>query len=106
MGKDKAFGIVILLIGLAMSVLYIIWGPIDLIMDVKGDNTGIWGFFDWKWAVIIPLTLAVIMVGLLAMWIGYSMITTPPPVPLEELEEELEAEEAASKAAEAETSSE
>ena len=101
MGKDKAFGIVILLIGLAMSILYIIWGPLDLINDVNGVNTGVWGFFDWKWAVVLPMTLAVIMIGLLAMWIGYSMITTPPPVPLEELEEELEAEEAASKAAEA-----
>ncbi|UYP47291.1 hypothetical protein NEF87_003576 [Candidatus Lokiarchaeum ossiferum] len=104
MGKDKAFGIVILLIGLAMSVLYIIWGPLDLIND--GATTGIWAFFDWRWAVVVPMTLAVIMIGLLAMWIGYSMITTPPPVPLEELEEELEAEEAASKAAEAETKSE
>ncbi len=56
--------------------------------------------FNWQWAVVLPLTLGIICIGLLAAWIGYSMITTPPPVPLEELEEELEAEEAASKAEE------
>ena len=104
MGKDKAFGIVILFVGLAMSILYIIWGPLDLINDAS--TAAIWSFFDWRWAVVLPMTLAVIMIGLLAMWIGYSMITTPPPVPLEELEEELEAEEAASKAAEAEAKAE
>jgi hypothetical protein len=41
-----------------------------------------------------------VLVGLLAKWIGISMITTPAPAPLEELEEELEAEEAASEAKE------
>ena len=37
----------------------------------------------------------VILISIIAIWIGYSMLTTPAPVPLEELEEELAAEEAA-----------
>ena len=97
MGKDKALGIVILLVGLAMSALYIIWGPLALINTDSTNPNEFLDFVDWRWAVVVPLTIGVIMLGLLAAWIGYSMITTPPPVPLEELEEELEAEEAANK---------
>ncbi|MHA2009677.1 MAG: hypothetical protein ACXABO_14440 [Promethearchaeota archaeon] len=37
--------------------------------------------------------LLVLLISIIAIWIGYSMLTTPAPVPLEELEEELAAEE-------------
>ncbi len=106
MAKDKAFGFVILLFGLLLIVFYIFWGPVSLYYEHHTDTmTGLSGLynitgFNWQWAVVLPLTLGIICIGLLAAWIGYSMITTPPPVPLEELEEELEAEEAAAKAEE------
>ena len=58
---------------------------------------------NWAWAVVLPLWLIVVLVGVIAAWIGFSMLTTPPPVPLEELEEELEAEENASKGSETKT---
>ena len=51
--------------------------------------------FSWRLFVVAPLWLLVILVCIIAIWIGYSMLTTPAPVPLEELEEELAAEEAA-----------
>ncbi|WXG41180.1 MAG: hypothetical protein WED07_10500 [Candidatus Freyarchaeum deiterrae] len=46
-------------------------------------------------AVAIPIWLAVTLILVIAAWIGYTMLTTPPPVPLEELEkaEEEEGEE-------------
>ena len=99
--KDKIIGAVIMVVGLILIVGYILWGPVDLYMYRNGMDD--WALssipgFEWQWAVVIPLTLIVVLVGLLAAWIGYSMLTTPPPVPLEELEAELEAEEAASKA--------
>jgi hypothetical protein len=109
--KDKLFGGIIFAIGLIMIVFYIFWGPVNLYYShhlaemeggvLDGLYTGLegWGF-NWEWAVVLPLTLIVVLVGLLAAWIGISMITTPAPVPLEELEEELEAEEAASEAKE------
>ena len=106
MAKDKAFGFVILLFGLLLIVFYIFWAPVSLYYEHHTDTMsgldwlyGIRGF-NWEWAVVLPLTLGIICIGLLAAWIGYSMITTPPLVPLEELEEELEAEEAAAKAEE------
>ena len=106
MAKDKAFGFVIFLFGLLLIVFYIFWAPISLLYEHNPDTmSGLAGLynirgFNWQWAVVLPLTLGIICIGLLAAWIGYSMITTPPPVPLEELEEELEAEEAAAKAEE------
>ncbi|MHA1526755.1 MAG: hypothetical protein ACTSQD_06970, partial [Promethearchaeota archaeon] len=51
--------------------------------------------FSWRLFVVAPLWLLVLLVCIIAIWIGYSMLTTPAPVPLEELEEELAAEEAA-----------
>ncbi|MEM3526031.1 MAG: hypothetical protein QXV37_01330 [Candidatus Jordarchaeaceae archaeon] len=52
-------------------------------------------------SVAIPIWLAVTLILVIAAWIGYTMMTTPPPVPLEELEkaeEEKEEEEKVSKA--------
>jgi membrane protein implicated in regulation of membrane protease activity len=105
MSKDKLFGAIIFVVGILLIVFYLFWGPLDLYFASTSYPAGLqWLYdipgFNWKWAVVLPLFLVVLLVGVIAIWIGYSMITTPPPVPLEELEEELEAEEAASAAAE------
>ncbi len=81
--------------------------PIDLWMELdQPAGTGVlapsgfqlmignWDIANWKWGLALPIYLIVVVICLIAVWIGYSMLTTPPPVPLEELEEELEAEEA------------
>nr|MDO8080793.1 hypothetical protein [Candidatus Freyarchaeota archaeon] len=44
-------------------------------------------------SVAIPIWLAVTLILVIAAWIGYTMMTTPPPVPLEELEKAEEEEE-------------
>lgn len=50
-------------------------------------------------SVAIPIWLAVTLILVIAAWIGYTMMTTPPPVPLEELEKaEEEKEEKETKA--------
>ena len=53
-------------------------------------------WLDWRLFVVVPLWIIVVLIAVIAIWIGYSMLTTPAPVPLEELEEELAAEEAES----------
>jgi fatty acid desaturase len=111
MSKDKLFGAIIFVVGILLIVFYFFWGPLELYLTKTVDGGEInypaglaWLYkiplMSWEWAVVIPLFIVVLLVGVIAVWIGYSMITTPPPVPLEELEEELEAEEAASAAAE------
>ncbi len=50
------------------------------------------GFLSWVpvpprfLSVAIPIWLAVTLILVIAAWIGYTMMTTPPPVPLEEIE--------------------
>ena len=102
MAKNKILGIVLLALGALIFVAYLFMGPIDLIYhNLYGPEVTQWWDvlpgFQWEWALMIPMFIVVLLVCIVLVWIGYSMITTPPPVPLEELEEELEREEEASK---------
>ena len=106
--KDKIIGLCIMIVGVFIAVVYTLGSVVDLFMqsrlggsDESGFQiaflTGLLGFdiFDWRLFVVAPIWLLIILVAIIAIWIGYSMLTTPAPVPLEELEEELAAEEAA-----------
>jgi len=98
-----------MVLGLIIAVLYTLGSIVDLYLEAVGFGGGFtmpiisewtnanWGFdiFSWRLFVVLPLWLLVILICIIAIWIGYSMLTTPAPVPLEELEEELAAEEAA-----------
>ena len=104
MTKDKIIGAVIMILAILLIIVYTVIGPIDLFLASSPEG---WQWLDdftawirdirgmnYLWAMMLPLFLVVFLVGVIAAWIGFSMLTTPPPVPLEELEEELEAEEA------------
>ncbi|TFG25101.1 MAG: hypothetical protein EU529_02335 [Promethearchaeota archaeon] len=102
-----------MLLGIIIAILYTlgsivdlwieaVWGGSGFKMPIISDMTeDLWGFdlFSWRLFVVLPLWLLVVLICIIAIWIGYSMLTTPAPVPLEELEEELAAEEAAEEAA-------
>jgi len=45
------------------------------------------------WLVAIPVLIAFLVVLFIGAWIGWTMATTPPPRPLEEIETEEKAEE-------------
>jgi len=54
-----------------------------------------WILFFTEWTILlIQVTLMIAVVGILGIvaWIGYTLATTPPPKPLEEIEKELEEE--------------
>jgi hypothetical protein len=95
-----------MLIGILILIVYTMGSVIDLWFDTAlgGYNQNwdvafrIFGidWLDWRLFVVLPLWIIVILIAVIAIWIGYSMLTTPAPVPLEELEEELAAEEEAS----------
>ena len=103
MQRDKLYGALILGISLALLVyltladwswiicmpqqvpattdpLGIIRVPFALLINLKI-------VFGWEWYVIFPLWLVTVLIFGIAAWIGWTMMTTPPPVPLEELEE-------------------
>ena len=104
MTKDKIIGAVIMILAILLIIVYTVIGPIDLLLtsDLPAldwfDGITAWlrniNGFNWKWAMMLPMFMVVFLISVIAAWIGFSMLTTPPPVPLEELEEELEAEEA------------
>ena len=101
--KDKVIGALIMAIGILIAIVYTMGSIIDLLYDTVWYNPDWDAAFqilgvdvlDWRLFVVAPLWLIVILTCVIAIWIGYSMLTTPAPVPLEELEEELAAEEAA-----------
>lgn len=107
--KDKIIGLIIMLLGIIIAILYTLGSIVDLFMEAIGVSDGFkmpiisdmlpFDIFSWRLFVVLPLWLLVVLICIIAIWIGYSMLTTPAPVPLEELEEELAAEEAAEEAA-------
>ena len=110
MAKDKVIGACIMVVGILMAIIYTLGSIVDLYLQsgFAGALQNPNGFellpgvlpdlFDWQLFVVAPLWLIVVLISVIAIWIGYSMLTTPAPVPLEELEEELAAEEAAENA--------
>lgn len=105
--KDKIIGLLIMIVGVLIAIIYTLGSIVDLYMEALAGTEGgfeipyltqLFGGFDifsWKLFVVAPMWLLVVLIAIIAIWIGYSMLTTPAPVPLEELEEELAAEEAA-----------
>jgi len=90
-----------MIVGILIAIIYTMGSIVDLLFNTIWDNPN-WDelfeifnidWLDWRLFVVAPLWLLVILIAIIAIWIGYSMLTTPAPVPLEELEEELAAEE-------------
>jgi predicted DNA-binding transcriptional regulator len=80
MNKDNVIGVVILIASIAVIAVYI-W------LTFFPPLTGLDLF-------ILKLTGSVAVAavfGILA-WIGYTLATTPPPKPIEEIEKEIEKE--------------
>lgn len=92
-----------MIVGILIAIIYTMGSLIDYLFEYLWDNNkwdewaelfGI-DWLSWRLFVVAPIWLLVILIAIIAIWIGYSMLTTPAPVPLEELEEELAAEEEA-----------
>jgi len=81
LSKDQLIGLVLLVVGVFGILLY-----------------G-WLVFLTQWSMIVlQLTGFVAVAAILAIvsWIGYTMATTPPPKPIEDIESELKEEEKSS----------
>ena len=94
MSKDQGYGFVIFLISIVVAIVYLIafFAP--------------WVGLPAGWhdlAVGIPVLLFVLLVLVISGWIGWTMLTTPPPAPLEP-EPPLPAEEEPAKTSKSSTS--
>ena len=80
-----------IIIGILLAVIYTLGSIIDFLFNILWENPDwdLWArFFDidvlnWEFFVAIPLWALVIIISIVAIWIGYSMIVTPAPIPLE-----------------------
>jgi hypothetical protein len=102
MAKDKIIGAIVMILGILIAIVYTMGSVVDLWFETLGGDKNwdaffrLFGTIDWldyRLFTVLPLWIMVLLIAIIAIWIGYSMLTTPAPVPLEELEEELAAEE-------------
>jgi len=77
MSKDQSYGFVIFLISIIVAIIYLVAFFGEAVV-----NSSYWqGWHDL--AVGIPVLLFVMLVLVISGWIGWTMLTTPPPAPLE-----------------------
>ena len=88
--KDQGIGGLIFIICAVIAVLYIVLlfgaGWIEDSGWVTDANTVRF------WVVAVPVFIALIAIMGIGMWIGWTMATTPPPKPIEEITSEIEEE--------------
>ena len=92
MSKDQAIGGAIFIVCLLVAVGYIVTLFVPTIfvdsLEYVGLSTTV---EDVKfWIVAIPVFIAFIAVLFIGAWIGWTMATTPPPKPIEEITSEME----------------
>jgi len=83
-GKDQAIGGMIFAVCLIVGVLYTV-GLFYFGNPFTGD-----GWYIQFWLIAIPVFLAFIAIMAIGAWIGWTMATTPPPKPIEEITSEIE----------------
>ncbi len=92
MSKDQAIGgailavCVIVAIGYAVVVLFP--AQISSVLGMTVDSST--GTNIRLLAVLIPVFIAFVAILMIGAWIGWTMATTPPPKPIEEITTEME----------------
>ena len=87
--KDQAIGgvicLVCVLVAVGYTILVVFPGEIAsfLSLNTSGDSIRLI-------AVLVPVLVAFIAILAIGAWIGWTMATTPPPKPIEEITTEME----------------
>jgi predicted DNA-binding transcriptional regulator len=87
--KDQGIGGAILLVCVVVAVVYLValfgyqqliqpWLNIGATRDVQ------------FWLIAVPVFVAFVAILFIGAWIGWTMATTPPPKPIEEITTEIE----------------
>jgi len=78
--NDKSLGSLIVGVSIVIMVGYFVWAFAPLLGPAV---TSVISPEMSEWAYRLPVILGVYMMLLIVAWIGYTMATTPPPIPLE-----------------------
>jgi hypothetical protein len=92
MSKDQAIGGAIFVVCLLVAIGYIVtlFLP-SLFVDVVGAIGLTTTISDVQfWIVALPVFVAFVAIMFIGAWIGWTMATTPPPKPIEEITTEVE----------------
>jgi len=95
--KDQAIGGLIFIVCVVIAIGYIVglffyepWIK-DFLMNSLNLN---WSTASVRyWLVAVPVLVAFVAILGIGAWIGWTMATTPPPKPIEEIEAEVTKEE-------------
>jgi predicted DNA-binding transcriptional regulator len=79
-------------------VVFLFYPPATLVLVNWLQSIGWDGIHNYivrLWLIAVPVVVALIAVLAIGAWIGWTMATTPPPRPIEEIEadDELEKDE-------------
>ena len=83
MAKDKIIGAVVMVLGILIAIIYTMGSVVDLWFNTIGDNPGwdaafaLFGidWLDYRLFTVLPLWIMVLLIAIIAIWIGYSMLT-------------------------------
>ena len=100
--KDQAIGGIIFIACIVIIAGYLValaapWIAVDILRGVQPDINQDHVRY---WLAEIPVLVAFVAVLAIGAWIGWTMATTPPPKPIEEIEAEEEKVEEKEKAEE------
>jgi len=103
--KDQAIGGLIFIVCVVVIIGYIValfapWIAADVLKPLLGRTPSTERI--QYWLAEIPVLIAFVAVLAIGAWIGWTMATTPPPKPIEEIEAEEKKEEEKEKAVEEE----
>jgi predicted DNA-binding transcriptional regulator len=89
MSKDQAIGGVIFAVCIIVAIVYLValFGYEQLIQPWL--NVGSLEAVRY-WLIAVPVLVAFIAILFIGAWIGWTMATTPPPKPIEEITTEVE----------------
>jgi len=93
--KDQAIGGLIFIVCAIVGVFYVVTLFYPNWLGFFGLNTQDASVRFWImfWIVAVPVLVAFIAIMGIGAWIGWTMATTPPPKPIEEITSEMEKEE-------------
>jgi predicted DNA-binding transcriptional regulator len=89
--KDQSIGGIIFLVCAVIAVLYVVTLFYPQWLSVFGSSIDTsWMSQTQFWIIAGPVFIAFVAIMGIGAWIGWTMATTPPPKPIEEITTEIE----------------
>ncbi|MEM2119071.1 MAG: hypothetical protein QW840_02990 [Candidatus Bathyarchaeia archaeon] len=85
--KDQSIGGVIFIVCVVLAIFYVLTLAYPQWLNVLGVTDSVAVQF---WVVAVPVAIAFVAIAAIGAWIGWTMATTPPPKPIEEITSEIE----------------